>query len=132
MAKEKRIPRTYKLTEETLGQITELAEKERATYTEVVERAVSELYQGISSGNTGEIPENTAGNTALELLGRQLEVKDKQIESLNEALLAAQETAKAAQVLHGAEKAEHVVLESVEQKEERLSRWERLRKAWRG
>ena len=38
----------------------------------------------------------------------------------------------AAQVLHGAAVAESDVLESEEAKEVRLSRWERLKAAWRG
>lgn len=128
MAKEKRVPRTYKLTEETLGQITTIAENDKITYTEVVEKAVSELYQGKYGENTEETPENET----LRLLSEQLGVKDRQIEALNEALIAAQETAKAAQALHGAEKVEHAAIESTEQKEERLTRWQRLRKAWRG
>lgn len=56
-------------------------------------------------------------------LKAQLAIKDKQIADLSAALLAAQETAKAAQTLHGMEKHEDLLLESVEQKKERKSRW---------
>lgn len=136
MQKEKRISRTYKLSEETLGQITDLAKDRQITYTDVIEMAVRGLYQRKyavnTCVNTEEAPSNTSDNTVLGLLNRQLDVKDRQIEALNEALLAAQETAKAAQALHGAEKVEHAAIESTEQKEERLSRWERLKRAWRG
>lgn len=136
MQKEKRISRTYKLSEETLGQITDFANDKQITYTDVIELAVRELYQRKyavnTCVNTEEAPSNTSDNTILGLLSRQLDVKDGQIKALNEALLAAQETAKAAQALHGAEKVEHVAIESAGQKEKRLSRWERLKRAWRG
>ena len=54
-----------------------------------------------------------------------LAVKDGQISRLQDALDAAQETAKAAQVLHAQERR---AIESAGQK----SRWRRLRDAWRG
>lgn len=62
---------------------------------------------------------------ALSALAGQLAVKDGQISRLQDALDAAQETAKAAQVLHAQERR---AIESAEQK----SRWWRLRDAWRG
>lgn len=62
-------------------------------------------------------------------LRRQLEVKDGQIANLSAALVSAQETAKAAQALHAAEKAEAMAIESAEAKK---SRWQRLKEAWQG
>lgn len=53
--------------------------------------------------------------------GKLMELSDKVADSLQ-----------AAQMLHGADKAEHAALENAEQKEERLSRWQRLKRAWRG
>lgn len=126
---DKRIPRTYKLDPETLGQIDKLARAHRSSKTEVVETAVMAMYEKEYGENTPEIPEQTAADRALGLLGEQLAVKDGQIRALNDALTAAQDTAKAAQALHGAEKVEHQALESQEAK---LSRWERLKAAWRG
>lgn len=129
MLEEKRIPRTYKLDPETLGQIDKLAKAHRSSKTDVVELAVMAMYEREYGGNTGETPEKTETDKALELLGEQLKVKDEQIKALNDALTAAQDTAKAAQALHGAEKVEHQALESQEAKK---SRWERLKAAWRG
>lgn len=54
------------------------------------------------------------------LLRDQLAAKDGQISRLQDALDAAQETAKAAQILHAQERA---ALESAEQKAERRWRW---------
>lgn len=62
-------------------------------------------------------------------LRRQLEVKDGQIADLSAALVAAQETAKAAQALHAADKAEAMAIEPAEMKK---GRWQRLKEAWRG
>lgn len=129
MLEEKRIPRTYKLDPETLGQIDKLAKSRRSSKTDVVETAVLDMYKREYGGNTEETPEKTETGKALELLGEQLKVKDEQIKALNEALTAAQDTARAAQALHGAEKVEHKALESQEQKK---GRWQRLRAAWRG
>lgn len=129
MIDEKRIPRTYKLDPETLGQIDKLARAHRSSKTDVVETAVLAMYQKEYGSNTPGIPEKTETDKAFELLGEQLAVKDEQIKALNDALTAAQDTARAAQALHGAEKVEHKALESQEAK---LSRWERLKAAWRG
>lgn len=129
MLDDKRIPRTYKLDPETLGQIDKLARAHRSSKTDVVETAVLAMYEKEYGGNTPGIPEKTETDKALELLGEQLKVKDEQIKALNDALTAAQDTARAAQALHGAEKVEHQALESQEQKR---SRWERLKIAWRG
>lgn len=65
----------------------------------------------------------------LEALQKQLEVKDRQIADLSAALVSAQETAKAAQALHAADKAEAMAIESAEAKK---SRWQRLKEAWQG
>lgn len=132
MSNEKRTPRTYKLTEETLGQITNLAKINQITYTDVIELAVREFYQRKYAVNTKKIPANTSDKTTDALI-KQLDIKDKQIADLSAALLAAQETAKAAQALHAVDKKEEVLsIESKEQKEESLTRWQRIKKAWKG
>ena len=69
----------------------------------------------------------------LEILHKQLEVKDEQITKLSAALLAAQESNKAlsanAAIHTAADKKENLILESSEQKKSRLRR---LMDAWRG
>ena len=68
-----------------------------------------------ASGAQGE-----AMTELVALLRDQLAAKDGQISRLQDALDAAQETAKAAQILHAQERA---ALESAEQKAERRWRW---------
>lgn len=70
-----------------------------------------------------QAPSESADESLTELIGllrEQLEAKDGQISRLQDALDAAQETAKAAQVLHAQERA---ALESAEQKAGRRWRW---------
>ena len=69
-------------------------------------------------------------------LKKQLEVKDDQIRSLNEALINAQEQGKAAQLLQAADKREQLLPASEgdkeEEKEKPKTRFQRLVEAWRG
>lgn len=121
--------KNFKLEEKTLAELQEYAERNSMTQTEVVEEAIRayirELYASYTPDSEGSRPGNAL---EVEALVKQLDVKDRQIEALSNALVSAQETAKAAQVLHAADKPE-LALESVEQKK---SRWARLRDAWRG
>ena len=87
----------------------------------------------------GEAPKTKSGNGFDEerarILLQQLAVKDEQISKLTEALLNAQESAKAAQVLHAADampQAFESEPQKEEEREERKSRWRRLVDAWRG
>ena len=128
--------KNFKLEEKTLADLQEYAERNSMTQTEVVEEAIRayirELYASYTPDSEGSRPGNAFEVEALvkqlDVKDKQLDAKDKQIEALSNALVSAQETAKAAQVLHAADKPE-LALESVEQKK---SRWARLRDAWRG
>lgn len=135
--------KNFKLEEKTLADLQEYAERNSMTQTEVVEEAIRayirELYASYTPDSEGSRPGNAfevealvkqldVKDKQLDAKDKQLDVKDKQIEALSNALVSAQETAKAAQVLHAADKPE-LALESVEQKK---SRWARLRDAWRG
>ena len=85
---------------------------------------------GTSSEHVSE-PREAARTVPWEVyedLRRQLEVKDGQIADLSAALVAAQETAKAAQALHAADKADALAVGSAERK----GRWRRALDAWRG
>jgi hypothetical protein len=93
-------------------------------------------FAGCETNETCAKPASEPGNApksvpweVYEDLRRQLEVKDGQIANLSAALVSAQETAKAAQALHAAEKAEAMAIESAEAKK---SRWQRLKEAWQG
>ena len=142
--------KNFKLEEKTLADLQEYAERNSMTQTEVVEEAIRayirELYASYTPDSEGSRPGNAfevealvkqldvkdkqldVKDKQLDAKDKQLDAKDKQIEALSNALVSAQETAKAAQVLHAADKPE-LALESVEQKK---SRWARLRDAWRG
>lgn len=72
----------------------------------------------------------------LEILHKQLEVKDRQIADLSAALVASQESNKAlsanAAMHTAADKRDELALETAEQNQERKTRWQRLKEAWRG
>ena len=130
--------RTYRLEQETLDRLAEIAEAEGVTATEALERAIraygtepdashTESHTGQTFSDAGS-PAVEALAAELERLHGQLDVKDAQIETLGKALADAQATAKAAQALHAAT-AQTLALESTEQKK---SRWKRVLEALRG
>lgn len=127
--------RTYRLEQETLDKLAEIAEAEGVTATEALERAIRAYGMVPDTSHTDGHTVSEADSAAVEALAAELErlhgqldVKDAQIEKLGEALADAQATAKGAQALHAAT-AQTLALESQEQKK---SRWRRLVEAWRG
>lgn len=93
-------------------------------------KPVSQPDETVATKLTTNETKLTTDETMLEVvqeLRKQLEVKDEQIATLGKALEAAQETAKAAQTLHAADRKEDLLLESTEQKAARkLTLRERL------
>ena len=140
-----KVSRTYRIEQETADRIAEISESEGKTATEVVEAAIhvyfSEKYTEKYAGNTSNQADE-ADSTALAALVEQLAVKDaqlakkdeqlakkdEQIAKLMETVADSTKAVQGAQALHH-ETAQTLAIESVEQKE---SRWQRLRKAWRG
>lgn len=127
--------RTYRLEQETLDKLAEIAEAEGVTATEALERAIRAYGRVPDASHTDGHTVSEADSAAVDALAAELErlhgqlnVKDAQIEKLVEALADAQATAKGAQALHAAT-AQTLALESQEQKK---SRWRRLVEAWRG
>lgn len=127
--------RTYRLEQETLDRLAEIAEAEGVTATEALERAIRAYGRVPDGSHTDGHTVSEADSAAvdalaaeLERLHGQLDVKDAQIEKLGEALADAQATAKGAQALHAAT-AQTLALESTEQKK---SRWKRVLEALRG
>ena len=126
-----KVSRTYRIEQETADRIAEISESEGKTATEVVEAAIhvyfSEKYTEKYAGNTSNQAES-ADSTALAALVEQLAVKDAQIAKLMDTVADSTKAVQGAQALHH-ETAQTLAIESAEQKE---SRWQRLKKAWRG
>lgn len=122
-----KVSRTYRIEQETADRITEIAENENMTATEVVEDAIraysSEKYVENTANQVG-----SADSPALAALIDQLAKKDEQIAKLMETVADSTKAVQGAQALHH-ETAQALALESTEQK---LSRWQRLKRAWRG
>ena len=122
-----KVSRTYRIEQETADRITEIAENENMTATEVVEDAIraysSEKYVENTANQVG-----SADSPALGALIDQLAKKDEQIAKLMDTVADGTKAVQGAQALHH-ETAQALALESTEQK---LSRWQRLRRAWRG
>lgn len=122
-----KVSRTYRIEQETADRIAEISEAEKKTATEVIESA-------IRTYSTEKYVENTARQTdstdspALAALIDQLAKKDEQIAKLMETVADSTKAVQGAQAIHH-ETAQTLALESAEQK---LSRWQRLRRAWRG
>jgi hypothetical protein len=122
-----KVSRTYRIEQKTADKITEIAENENMTATEVVEDAIRAYSPEKYIGNTA----NKVGSTdsrALTALVEQLAVKDEQIAKLMDTVADSTKAVQGAQALHH-ETAQTLALESTEQK---LSRWQRLKRAWRG
>lgn len=122
-----KVSRTYRIEQETADRITEIAENENMTATEVVEAAIqvysSEKYVGNTANQVG-----SADSSALAALIDQLAKKDEQIAKLMDTVADGTKAVQGAQALHH-ETTQALALESAEQK---LSRWQRLKRAWRG
>lgn len=122
-----KVSRTYRIEQETADRIAEISETEKKTATEVIESA-------IRTYSTEKYVENTVRQTdstdspALAALVDQLAKKDEQIAKLMETVADSTKAVQGAQALHH-ETAQTLALESAEQK---LSRWQRLKRAWRG
>ncbi len=119
-----KVSRTYRIEQETADRIADISESEGKTATEVVEAAIRAYSSEEYAGNTAK----QADSPALAALIDQLAKKDEQIAKLMETVADSTKAVQGAQVLHH-ETAQALALESTEQK---LSRWQRLKRAWRG
>ena len=122
-----KVSRTYRIERETADRIADISESEGKTATEVVEAAIRAYSSGGYAGNTVKQTDST-DSPALAALIDQLAKKDEQIAKLMETVADGTKAVQGAQALHH-ETAQALALESADQK---LSRWQRLRRAWRG
>lgn len=122
-----KVSRTYRIEQETADRIADISESEGKTATEVVEAAIRAYSSEEYAGNTAKQADST-DSPALAALIDQLAKKDEQIAKLMETVADSTKAVQGAQALHH-ETAQALTLESTEQK---LSRWQRLKRAWRG
>lgn len=122
-----KVSRTYRIEQETADRIADISESEGKTATEVVEAAIRAYSSGGYAGNTVKQTDST-DSTALAALIDQLAKKDEQIAKLMDTVADGTKAVQGAQALHH-ETAQALALESSDQK---LSRWQRLKRAWRG
>lgn len=110
---------TFRLDESDVDLLKLIAAKRGESQADAIRFCIRNTADAIreqdATGAQGE-----AMTELVALLRDQLAAKDGQISRLQDALDAAQETAKAAQILHAQERA---ALESAEQKAERRWRW---------
>lgn len=122
-----KVSRTYRIEQETADRIADISESEGKTATEVVEAAIRAYSSGEYAGNTVKQTDST-DSSALAALIDQLAKKDEQIAKLMDTVADGTKAVQGAQALHH-ETAQALALESTDQK---LSRWQRLKRAWRG
>lgn len=102
----------------------EEAARQECSKSDVIRNCISE-FENVSHCDTA----SDTSPQALALLD-QLATKDEQIAGLIRALEAAQETAKAAQALQASQGG--TLMAVADDSAGELTRWERLKRAWRG
>lgn len=122
-----KVSRTYRIEQEIADRIADISESEGKTATEVVEAAIRAYPPEEYAGNTVKQADST-DSSALAALIDQLAKKDEQIAKLMDTVADGTKAVQGAQALHH-ETAQALALESADQK---LSRWQRLKRAWRG
>lgn len=122
-----KVSRTYRIEQKTADRIADISESEGKTATEVVEAAIRAYSSEEYAGNTAKQADST-DSPALAALIDQLAKKDEQIAKLMDTVADGTKAVQGAQALHH-ETAQALALESADQK---LSRWQRLKRAWRG
>ncbi len=122
-----KVSRTYRIEQETADRIAEISEAEKKTATEVIESAIRTYSTEKYVENTARQTDSTDSQALSALIG-QLAKKDEQIAKLMDTVADSTKAVQGAQALHH-ETAQTLALESTEQK---LSRWQRLKRIWRG
>ena len=89
--------KTFRLEESDINLLKRLAESRGESQSDAIRYAIQSAASALH-GDAQKDVRDEQGEVVSELI-RQLKVKDEQITALNQALVGAQETAKAAQVL---------------------------------
>ena len=126
-----KVKKTFRIEEETYDELVKLSDEWGIAQGAVIERAIHDARhfarQVPDTSNDGGNSDSSDGAALAALIG-QLAKKDEQIAKLMETVADSTKAVQGAQVLHH-ETAQALALESTEQK---LSRWQRLKRAWRG
>ena len=136
-----KVKKTFRIEEDTYDELVKLSAEWNVTQGVAVERAIHlaihlpdtlpytcQTNASTPDGKESDSPALAALVEQLAVKDEQLARKDKQISKLMETVADSTKAVQGAQALHH-ETAQTLAIESAEQKE---SRWQRLRKAWRG
>ena len=132
----------FRLTDEQICKLKKVSELRGCSQTDLIRGFIDSLDEELpdTQGDThrdthrdtqeihGDERSSGADSPALAALIDQLAKKDEQIAKLMETVADSTKAVQGAQALHH-ETAQTLALESAEQK---LSRWQRLKRAWRG
>lgn len=115
-----KVKKTYRLDSDLVSELEEYAQAQNMSQTEALESAIHSAIQKPDNSHTQESSESdtTWKELFLQEHEKLLALTDKVADSLQ-----------AAQTLQAMDKP---ALESTAQKEERKTRWQRLKEAWRG
>ena len=130
-----KVKKTFRIEEETYDELVKLSDEWGIAQGAVIERAIHDARHFArqvpdtlpDTSNDGGNSDSSDGAALAALIG-QLAKKDEQIAKLMETVADSTKAVQGAQALHH-ETAQALALESTEQK---LSRWQRLKRAWRG
>lgn len=127
-----KVKKTFRIEEDAYDELVELSAGWGVAQGAAIERAIRLARQMPDTlpdtCQTGASAHGGGDSAAVAALIGQLAKKDEQIAKLMETVADSTKAVQGAQALHH-ETAQTLALESTEQK---LSRWQRLRRAWRG
>lgn len=129
-----KVKKTFRIEEDTYAELVKLSAEWNVTQGAAIERAIRFARQMPDTlpdkcqTNASTSDDKVNDSPALAAIVKQLAVKDAQIAKLMDTVADSTKAVQGAQALHH-ETAQTLAIESAEQKE---SRWQRLRKAWRG
>lgn len=131
-----KVKKTFRIEEDAYDELVELSAGWGVAQGAAIERAIRLARQVPDTlpdtlpdtCQTGASTHGGGDSVAVAALIEQLAKKDEQIAKLMETVADSTKAVQGAQALHH-ETAQTLALESTEQK---LSRWQRLRRAWRG
>lgn len=127
-----KVKKTFRIEEDAYDELVELSAGWGVAQGAAIERAIRLARQMPDTlpdtCQTGASTHSGGDSVAVAALIEQLAKKDEQIAKLMETVADSTKAVQGAQALHH-ETAQTLALESAEQK---LSRWQRLKRAWRG